>query len=173
MNPLLAVTAAKMGSNLLSNLTNGGNANSLKKAEAAEAKKAAFAQMIAKVASNPQVKHSQLLGNDGISSREDAEMSLNQMAQKILQSTEVSKALDGNSEAFELKFLPDGNVSIKTANGREQTFKLEGMLEDTARKAVSIIESTKIAFPQSGVSVSKDPGGSLRILPGAKATLLT
>jgi hypothetical protein len=47
---------------------------------------------------------------------------------------------------------------------------LDGNLKETAQKAVSIIESAKIAYP-SGLASSKELGGSMHIVPGAKATL--
>ena len=37
-------------------------------------------------------------------------------------------------------------------------------------EAVAIIESAKIAYP-SGLPITKETGGSLRIIPGSKATL--
>jgi len=167
MNPLLAITAAKMGSNILNSLTG----NSAEKApSSAEMKKAAFAQILAKTTSTPEYKNMQSLSADGIGSRSDVEMTLQQMSQKILQSPEVAKALEGSSEPFDLKFLPDGNVAIKKADGSEKIFQLDGNLKETAQKAVSIIESSKIAYP-SGASSSKEVGGSLHIVPGAKATL--
>lgn len=172
MNPLLAITAARVGSNILNNLSN--SVGSSKNAPSPEdAKNAAFAQMIAKAANTPQAKHSRALDAKGIANRSDAEASLNQMAQKILQSPEVSKALGGRAETFELRFLPDGNVAIKKADGSEEIFSLDGQLQDTAKEAVAIIESVKVAYPQSGSTTqSTEPGGSLRIVPGGRASLL-
>jgi hypothetical protein len=112
----------------------------------------------------------QRLSAEGIGSRSDVEMTLQQMSQKILQSPEIAKALEGGAESFDLKFLPDGNVALKKADGTEKIFQLDGALKETAQKAVSIIESAKIAYP-SGVASSKEPGGSLHIVPGSKATL--
>lgn len=172
MNPLLAITAARVGSNILNNLSN--NVGAAKGGPSPEdAKKAAFAEMIAKAANTPQAKHTRALDAKGIASRSDAEGTLNQMAQKILQSPEVSKVLGGRSEAFELRFLPDGSVAVKKADGTEETFKLDGQLQETAKEAVAIIESVKIAYPQSGSpSNQAEPGGSLRIVPGGRASLL-
>ena len=172
MNPLLAISAARVGSNILSNLSN--NIGASKSAPSPdELKKAAFAQMIAKAASTPQAKHSRALDTQGIASRSDAEASLNQMAQKILQSPEVSKSLTGRADAFELKFLPDGNVAVKKADGSEEVFTLDGKLKETAKEAVAIIESVKIAYPQPGSTANaSDAGGALRIVPGGRASLL-
>jgi hypothetical protein len=61
-------------------------------------------------------------------------------------------------------------VALKKADGSEKIFKLDGNLKETAQKAVSIIESAKIAYP-SGLASSKELGGSMHIVPGAKATL--
>lgn len=169
MNPLLAITAAKLGSNILGSIAG----NSPEKSAGptpAEVKKAAFAQVLAQAANTPEFKSKQRLSAEGIGSRSDVEMTLQQMSQKILQSPEVAKALDGSSEPFDLKFLPDGNVSIKKADGSEKIFKLDGSLKETAQKAVSIIENAKIAYP-SGLANSKEAGGCLRIVPGSKATL--
>lgn len=167
MNPLLAITAAKLGSNILGSIAG----NSAEKGpSAAEMKKAAFAQVLAKATNTPEYKNMQSLSAEGIGSRSDVEMTLQQMSQKILQSPEIAKALEGGSDAFDLRFLPDGNVALKKSDGSEQIFKLDGNLKETAQKAVSIIESAKIAYP-SGMPVSKEIGGSLRIVPGAKATL--
>lgn len=172
MNPLLALTAARVGSNLLNNLSN--NVGGAKNAPSPEeAKKAAFAQMIAKAANTPQARHARALDAKGIASRSDAESSIHQMAQKILQSPEVSKVLDGRLEGFELRFLPDGNVAVKNADGSEKIFTLDGQLKDTAKEAVAIMESVKIAYPQIGShQVASEPGGSLRIVPGTPSTLL-
>ena len=167
MNPLLAITAAKLGSNILGSIA--GN-SSEKAPSAAEMKKAAFAQVLAKATNTPEYKNMQRLSAEGIGSRSDVEMTLQQMSQKILQSPEIAKALEGGAESFDLKFLPDGNVALKKADGTERIFKLDGTLKETAQKAVSIIESAKIAYP-SGVASSKEPGGSLHIVPGSKATL--
>lgn len=172
MNPLLAITAARVGGNILNNLSNSVG-NSKKSPSPEDAKNAAFAQMIAKAATTPQAKHVRALDAKGIASRSDAESSLNQMAQKILQSPEVSKALGGGSEAFELRFLPDGKVAVKSADGSEEIFSLDGHLQQTAKDAVAIIESVKIAYPQAGSTTALgEPGGSLRIVPGGRASLL-
>jgi len=172
MNPLLAITAARVGSNILNNLSNPvGSSKNTPSPE--DAKKAAFAQMIAKAANTPQAKHTRALDAKGIASRSDAESSVNQMAQKILQSPEVSKALGGGAEAFELRFLPDGKVAVKSADGSEEIFSLDGQLQQTAKEAVAIIESVKIAYPQAAsTTASSEPGGSLRIVPGGRASLL-
>ena len=111
MNPLLAITAAKLGSHILGSIA----------------------------------------GNS---------------AEKAPSAAEMKKA----SEPFDLKFLPDGSVALKKADGTEKIFKLDGNLKDTAQKAVSLIESAKIAYP-SGLASSKESGGSMQIVPGAKATL--
>jgi hypothetical protein len=171
MNPLLAISAAKMGSKLLGSLSGTSNDKAQAGPSAAELKKAAFSQMLAKATNTPEFKNTQFLSGKGISSRSDAELSLQQMSQKILQSPEIGKALSGSSEPFELRFLADGNVALKKADGSEQVFKLDGSLKGTAQEALAIIESVKIAHPQVASSSSQELGGSLRIVPGARATL--
>ena len=172
MFPLLALTAAKVGSNLLSNAAASASEKSQAAPDAVAAKKMAFAQMMAKVANNPQLKSADYLSGQGINRRSDAEMTINQLSQKIIQSPEVSAITSGRSDAFDLKFLPDGNVSITTNDGREQVVKLDGALKESAQQALKIIENVKIAYPQSGVSMtSHQPGGTLRIIPGGTATL--
>ncbi|MFM8717291.1 MAG: hypothetical protein ACKOF3_11035 [Spartobacteria bacterium] len=167
MNPLLAITAAKLGSNILGSIAG----NSAEKGPTtADIKKAAFAQVLAKATNTPEYKNKERLSAEGIGSRSDVEMTLQQMSQNSLQSPEIAKALEGGAESFDLKFLPDGNVSIKKADGTERVFSLDGSLKETAQKAVAIIESAKIAYP-GGVASSKEPGGSLHIVPGSKATL--
>jgi len=173
MNPLLAISAAKVGSQLLNNLVGNKPAESQAAPSPADAKKAAFAQMMAKVASTPKFQHTQLLSAEGISSRTDAESKLGKMATGILNSPEISKFLGGKSEGFDLKFNPDGTVTVKKADGTERTFALEGNDREAARKAVAIIESAKVAFSENGAAPSGEPGGSLRISPGEKATLLS
>ena len=114
MNPLLAITAAKLGSNILGSIAG----NSAEKAPSAtEMKKAAFAQVLAKATNTPEYKNMQRLSAEGIGSRSDVEMTLQQISQKILQSPEIAKALEGGAESFDLKFLPDGNVALKKADG--------------------------------------------------------
>jgi hypothetical protein len=171
MNPLLAITAAKLGSQLLGNLA--GNNQSQPAQAAADAKKAAFAEMMAKVTSTPKFQHTKLLSAEGISNRADAESQLDKISNGILNSPEISKFLGSKSEGFDLRFNANGSVTIKKADGTERTFSLEGNDLESARKAVAIIESTKIAFAQNGAAPSSEPGGSLRISPGAKGTLLS
>lgn len=166
MNPLLAITAAKLGTNLLNNITGG---NQQAKAEAA-AKQASFSRMMAQVASDPRIQNAHALESKGITGRDEAESTLNRLAQKILQSPEISQALAGRPEAFELRFLPDGTVAIKNHNGIERTFRLEGDLKNTALEASAIIQSVKIAYPSAESATT--PGGALHITPGAKATLV-
>ncbi|MCX6973680.1 MAG: hypothetical protein NTZ94_05145 [Verrucomicrobia bacterium] len=174
MFPLLALTAAKVGSNLLSNAaTNAGdNAKAASEANANAAKKAAFAQMMAKVASSPQVKNANFLQGQGIGNRGDAEMTLNQISQKILQSPEVSAITGGRSEAFDLKFLSDGNVSVKTADGVEHVVNLEGNLKETSQKALQIMDSVKVAYPHGPGGMNQGTNaGYLHIVPGGRSTL--
>jgi hypothetical protein len=168
MNPLLAITAAKLGTNLLNNISGG---NQQAKAEAA-AKEAAFSRMMAKVASDPQIQNARALESKGITGRDDAESTLNRLAQKILQSPEISQALAGRPEPFELRFLPDGSVAIKNHNGIERTFRLDGDLRNTAVEASAIIEQVKIAFPAGNPTDSPENGGALHITPGAGAHLV-
>jgi hypothetical protein len=111
------------------------------------------------------------LSSNGIGGRGDAETQLQHIAKQILQSSEVGKALDGKPEAFELKFLPGGKVAVKNADGRERVFELEGELAQSAQKAFGIIEKVKLAYPQQGAG-SGEPGGSLRMVPGAGCSLL-
>ena len=171
MNPLLALTAARVGSNLLNNLA--GNAAGAPAAPSAkEIQKAEFTKMMLAAANTPQAKTARELGANGIGSPGDAEKQLEHLAKKILQSSEFGKELDGKSEPIEMKFLPGGKVALKSADGSEKVFELDGDLADSAKKAFELIESVKIAFPKSGLA-SSEPGGSLRIVPGAGATLLS
>ena len=170
MNPLLAITAAKVGNNLLNNLAqniSGGQ----KTSPEAELRKAEFTKMMIAAANTPQARAHRELSANGIDGRSDAESQLQSIAQQILQSSEVGKSMDGKPEAFELKFLPGGKVAVKNADGREKVFELKGELAESARKAFDIIEQVKIAYPQKGVA-SNEPGGSLRMVPGAGCSLL-
>jgi hypothetical protein len=171
MFPLLALTAAKVGSNLLNNaVSNSGNKKSGETSDAD--KKLAFAQLMAKVANNPQIKAAEFLNGQGIHNRTDAESTISQLSQKILQSSELSSITGGRPDSFDLKFLPDGNVSIKTADGREQIVQLEGSSKQSALDSFKIIENMKTAFPQNGTSqASHEAGGTLHIVPGGKSTL--
>jgi hypothetical protein len=170
MNPLLAITAAKVGSNLLNNLAqniSGGQ----KPSPEAGIRKAEFTKMMMAAANTPKaIAHRELSAN-GISGRGDAENQLQHIAKQILQSSEVGRALDGKPEAFELKFLPGGKVAVKNADGQERVFELEGDLVQSAQKAFDIIERVKLAYPQQGAG-SGEPGGSLRMVPGAGCSLL-
>jgi hypothetical protein len=170
MNPLLAITAAKVGSNLLNNLAQ--NVSGTKKnPPEAELRKAEFTKMMIAAANTPKAIATRELSANCIGSRSDAETQLQHIANQILQSSEVGKSLDGKPEAFELKFLPGGKVAIKNADGREKLFELEGDLAHSAQKAFDMIERVKLAFPQHGAG-SGEPGGSLRMLPGAACSLL-
>lgn len=171
MNPLLAITAAKVGSNLLNNLAQNVSGGQ-KTSPEAESRKAEFTKMMIAAANTPKARAHRELSAKGIGGRGDAESQLQHIAQKILQSSEVGKALDGKPEAFELKFLPGGKVSVKNADGLEKVFELQGDLAQSAQKAFDIIEQVKIAYPQNGSLASGEPGGSLRMVPGAGCSLL-
>jgi hypothetical protein len=172
MYPLLAIAAAKLGSNIINNVAANVAANVADNAKATSesnaAKKAAFDQMMAKVAASPKAKNTDFLRGEGIASRADAELALHQISQKILQSPEVS-AISGGG-AIDLKFLPDGNVSVKTADGTERVVSLEGNLKENSQKAHQIMESVKVAFSQNTSSANKGPG-HLHIVPGGRSTL--
>lgn len=170
MNPLLAITAAKVGSNLLNNLAQNVSGNK-KTSPEADIRKAEFTKMMIAAANTPKALATRELSANGIGGRGDAESQLQHIATQILQSSEVGKTLDGKSEAFELKFLPGGKVAVKNADGRESVFELQGELAQSARKAFDIIERVKLAFPQQGAG-SSEPGGSLRMVPGAGCSLL-
>lgn len=170
MNPLLAITAAKVGSNLLNNLAQNVS-GAQKPSPEAEARKAEFTKMINAAANTPKAIAQRELSANGIGGRGDAESQLQHIAKQILQSSEVGKTLDGKAEAFELKFLPGGKVAVKSADGRERVFELEGDLAQSAQKAYGIIERVKIAYPQQGGG-SGEPGGTLRMVPGAGCSLL-
>ncbi len=170
MNPLLALSAARVGNNLLNGLANNLSGNQ-QAPSAKDVQKAEFTRMMLAAANTPQARAARELGADGIGSHGDAEKQLQQIAQKILQSSEIGKELDGKSEAFELKFLADGKVALKSADGSEKVFSLEGDLANSARQAFDLIEKLKIAFPKGGPAAS-EPGGTLRMVPGAGATLL-
>jgi hypothetical protein len=170
MNPLLALTAAKVGSNLLNNLAQ--NVSGPKKTSPeAEIRKAEFNKMMIAAANTPKARAHRELSADGIGGRGDAESQLQHIAQQILQSSEVGKSIDGKPEAFELKFLPGGKVAVKNADGQEKIFELKGEMAQSAQKAFDIIEKVKIAYPQNGAG-SGEPGGSLRMIPGAGCSLL-
>lgn len=170
MNPLLALTAARVGSNLLNSMA--GNAAGAQAAPSAkEIQKAEFTRMMLAAANTPQARASRELSANGIGSPADAESQLHHLAQKILQTSEVGKELDGKTEAFELKFLAGGKVALKTADGAEKIFLLEGDLADSSKKAFELIEQLKVAFPKSH-GASTEPGGTLRMVPGAGSSLL-
>ncbi len=172
MYPLLAIAAAKLGSNLVNNVATNiaDNAKAASDANTTAAKKAAFAEMMAKVASSPIAKNTDFLRGEGITSRADAESTLHQISQKILQSTEVSAITGGGSGAFDLKFLSDGNVSVKTADGVEHSVSLDGTLKGTSQKAHQIMESVNVAFPQNSSGMDNDQW-HLHIVPGGRTTL--
>ena len=168
MYPLLAIAAAKLGSNIINNVAANVADNAKATSESNAAKKAAFDQMMAKVAASPKAKNTDFLRGEGITSRVDAESALHQISQKILHSPEVS-AISGGG-AIDLKFLPDGNVSVKTADGTDHIVSLEGNLKETSQKAHQIMESVKVAFSQNTSSTNKGPG-HLHIVPGGRSTL--
>lgn len=170
MNPLLALTAARVGNNLLNGLANNMSGNAQAAPSAKEVQKMEFTRMMMAAANTPQARTARELGANGIGGHDDAEKQLQQIAQKILQSSELGKEIVGKSEAFELKFLADGKVALKTADGTEKVFSLDGDLANSARQAFDLIEKVKIAFPKS--CASTEPGGTLRMVPGAGATLL-
>ncbi|MFM8983096.1 MAG: hypothetical protein ACKOLA_09375, partial [Spartobacteria bacterium] len=157
-------------SNLLNNLAQNVS-GAQKPSPEAEARKAEFTKMINAAANTPKAIAHRELSVNGIGGRGDAETQLQHIAKQILQSSEVGKTLDGKAEAFELKFLPGGKVAVKSADGREKVFELEGDLAQSAQKAYGIIERVKIAYPQQGGG-SGEPGGTLRMVPGAGCSLL-
>ena len=137
MYPLLAIAAAKLGSNIINNVAANVADNAKATSESNAAKKAAFDQMMAKVAASPKAKNTDFLRGEGITSRADAESALHQISQKILQSPEVSAItggvmlalgramgetmavtmLIGNSNNFSLSLLaPANTISSMLAN---------------------------------------------------------
>ena len=170
MNPLLAITAAKVGNNILNSVAKNISGGP-KTSPEAEIRKAEFNKMMIAAANTPKARAHRELSADGIGGRGDAESQLQHIAQQILQSSEVGKSIDGKSEAFELKFLPGGKVAVKNAAGQEKIFELKGETAQSAQKAFDIIEKVKIAYPQNGAG-SGEPGGSLRMIPGAGCSLL-
>ena len=170
MYPLLAIAAAKLGSNIINNVAANVADNAKATSESNAAKKAAFDQIMAKVAASPKAKNTDFLRGEGITSHADAESTLHQISQKILQAPEVSAITGGGTGAIDLKFLSDGNVSVKTADGAEHVVSLEGNLKETSQKAHQIMESVKVAFSQNTSSANKGLG-HLHIVPGGRSTL--
>jgi hypothetical protein len=165
MNPLLAITAAKAGSKFLNNLA--GNQPAAKTSEA-DVKKAAFAKMLAQSVSTPKYQHTQALGSKGISSREDATSTVQQLSHKILECPEVAKHLPSSDEPYSLEFLKDGSVCIHRADGSKHTVPLTGAARESALESMAILQSVKVAFPgQSG-----DAMDGIRLQAGLSSSLL-
>lgn len=160
MIPLLAIAGARIGASVLQNVAE----NVMHKKEAAPRADAAqqtqFAEVLARVAASPQVQQARFLRSEGIQDRADAEARLGEIAQQLAQSPGVREATAGSSRAFDLRVTANGDVEVRSADGRVRTLQLSGDDKALAVKARQILEALGSA-PQAGSA-----HGVLHVTPG-------
>jgi hypothetical protein len=173
MLPLLAITAANVGRNLLQSAAAGPAAQAQPKAS--EADPAAFQKFLQKAAATPGVQKAAVLASEGIRTTADAQTKMGDYGARIMQDPEVRKAVAGDSGEVEMRFLSGGMVSIKTSDGREKTVTLGGDAKVSAQKAERILKSLGTgASPATSVfATNLAVGPGIRLKPGAgTATIL-
>jgi hypothetical protein len=181
VNPLLAVRAASLGSDLLQAAARniaGGSAKAEQKAAATPAEATRFSDMLAKVAASPKVQNARLLQTEGILDHADAEVRLGEIAQRIAaESPEAREALAGSGGAFKMRVLENGDVSLHTADGKVRNIRLCGGAKELAVKAHRILDAIDSA-PAGSDAISKKGAGErwagrgvLHVMPGAGVSI--
>jgi len=174
MFPILAIAAANVGRNLIQNAS-----AQINKPPAQATDPAAFQKFLLKAASSPEVQKASFFSSERIHNTADAQQRLSDYGSRIMQDPEVQKAVAGNSGAVEMRFSPDGVVSIKTSDGRQRTVHLQGDAKAAAQKAEIVSASLKtatqpaLAAPLSAPAPSGVPQASgIRIVPGSGTSTL-
>jgi hypothetical protein len=159
MIPLLAIAGARIGANILQNVAE--NVVTKKTAEpASAAQQAQFSELLARAAASRPVQEARFLRSEGIQDRADAEARLNEIAQQIAQAPEIREATAGSTAAFDLRVKSDGEIEVRTADGRIRTVALSEEGKALAAKVRRILEAMGSA-PQTNST-----HGVLHITPG-------
>lgn len=178
MLPLLAIAGANLARNLIQPVaTQIISPAGQPQSDAADP--AAFQKVLLKACASPEVQKASFLNSEGIHDTTDAQQKLADYGARIRQDPAVQKAVAGNCDAIEMRFLPDGSVSIKTSDGRQTTVNLKGDAKEAARKAALVVGSLQTAghpVPSAPDSAANAPRGlpapGIRITPGAGAASL-
>ena len=72
-----------------------------------------------------------------------------ELSARVMQDPEVQKAVAGNSDPVEIRFLPGGVVSLKLSDGREKTVTLQNDAKSAAEKAAQILATIKASGQSS------------------------
>ena len=169
MLPLLAIAGANIASNTLlpaaSRILSPG---SQQKTDGVD--QATFQKLLAnKIASSPEAQKASFMSSEGIQDTTGAQQRLGDYGARILQDPQVQKAVGGGGRAVEMRFLADGSVSIKTADGMEKAVTLQGDAKVAAQKAARVLQIMQ-ASPHSGFAASTIGIAGTPQMPGIKVT---
>ena len=169
MLPLLAIAGANLARNLLQPaaapaVSPAGQPN----ADATDP--AAFQKFLQKVSASPEVQKASFLTSEGIRNTTDAQQRLADYGARVMRDPAVQKAVAGSSDAIEMRFSPDGSVSVKTSDGRETTVNLKGDAKEAARKAALVVGSLQTTSQPAVPTLnpaSKPLAPGIKLMPGA------
>lgn len=155
MLPILAVGASAVGLNVLQSI--GKQTGILKSPQTATASTtdgaapdpAAFQKLMAKISSSPEIQQASFLAAEGIKNNDDASQRMAELSARVMQDPEVQKAIAGNSDPVEMRFLPGGVVSLKLSDGREKTVTLQDDAKGAAEKGAKILATLKASGQSS------------------------
>lgn len=158
MDPVTTVIAARMGMNLLQNITGnlGGNAGAAPaQGTQPQADPQAFQKMVQQVMASPKVQNAALLDAEGIVNMNDVPAKMGDYASRIMQDPAVADFLQGESKGAQIQFLGDGVVSVRAHDGRTRAIRLEN---PDARSAALTAESVVKSLRDTGAIPTKSAG---------------
>jgi hypothetical protein len=156
MEPVTTLIAARMGMNLLQNLTGALAPQAQPQAAAGpQADPQAFQKMIQQVMDSPKVQNAAQLESLGIQSMTDVPTKMGDYAARIVQDPAVQNFLQGDSNPSEIRFLGDGMVSVSTQDGRTRAIRLEN---PDAQSAAIAAEAAVKSLRETGALGSQAAG---------------
>ena len=168
MLPLLAIAGANIATNMIQPVAARILAPGQPKTDGVD--QATFQKLLAnKIASSPEAQKASFMSSEGIRDTATAQQRLGDYGTRIMQDPGVRKALAGNTGAVEMRFSPDGTVSIKTASGQQKSVALQGDAKVAAQKAARIL-SIMQSSPSSGMSAPAFTSTGAPQMPGIKIT---
>lgn len=160
MTPLLAITAGRVGAQVLQNVAENVLAKPAPAAPATDG--ASFQDVLARVAASPSAQRVRLLAREGIASGADAEARLGEIAHALTADPQLASLLGRDGATFEMRVGRDGEIHVRTADGRSRTVRLDGENGDLALRAGRILE----ALAGEGgkpATLRVTPGGATRL----------
>lgn len=164
MDPVTTLIAARVGMNLLNNITGGLGKIGQPAAPAGQAAAGgtaptdplAFQKMLQQVAASPKVQNAARLESAGIHGMHDVPLKMGDFAARIMQDPGVQDFLQGESKPSEIRFMGDGVVSLRTQDGRSRTIRLES--HDARSAALHAEDIVKSLRDTGAITSSQAPG---------------